>query len=171
MKKKLYDERKYKKVIAEIGKGCYEIFKPDNPLTKYVYDALPDKCEYRFIGACLSTSATLTTATADYLVDGEKILKSEHVIIQRGFRYCEHDGYPHINADDYVIFVDEKGAVWRIHRDSSSDHYIGIATWVGSDTIANAHHLPKEPRGPYYKYLENGASIPIKIECRGEPGA
>ena len=76
----------------------------------------------------------------------------------------EHDETPHLNADDNIIFPDQKGNIWKIARSDSPDHYIKIAEYAGIQHIAEAYHLPIDKYGSCSKYVENGASMPIKIE-------
>ena len=166
MKKKPWPERKYTKILKEIGENCYEILEPSDPFIHFLYQDQPGHFPHRFVGVCLSTcnSAPINTATVDYVCENIEISRGAHVIDWRTFRYCEHDGYPHLNADDNIIFPDKRGNIWKISRNDAPDHYIGIVTWAGFRYIAEAYHLPKEKQGPYNKYVENGAAVPIKIE-------
>ncbi len=166
MKKKIWSEEKYTKILSEVGEGNYQIFEPKDPFIPYLYQELPKQFPYRFMGVCLATSATIATATVDFVCEDISIAKGSHVIDWRTFRYCEHDGYPHLNADDNIIFPDKKGNIWKISRNDAPDHYISIATWAGLNYIAEAYHLPQEKQGPYSKYVANGATVPIRIECR-----
>lgn len=166
MKKKLWSEQKYTRIVKEIGEGNYQIFEPQDPFVSYLYQDFPGQFPHRFMGVCLATSATIATSTVDFVCEDIKIARGSQVIDWRTFRYCEHDGYPHLNADDNIIFPDHKGNIWKISKNDAPDHYINIATWAGLNYIAEAYHLPCEKQGPYSKYVENGATVPIRIECQ-----
>src|SRR4030042_929165 len=97
----------------------------------FLYQYQPGQFPYRFIGVCLSTcNAAITTASMDYMCENIEIARGAHVIDWRTFRYCEHDGYPHLNADDNIMFPDKKGNIWKVSRSDAPDHYINIATWA-----------------------------------------
>lgn len=163
MKKKLWDEKKYSKILKEVGEGRYQLLYPNDSFISDIFGGLSSSFQDRFTCACITTSATIATSTVDYKCEGFSIPKGSHVINWRTFRYCEHDGNPHFNADDNIICPDDKGNIWKISRDSSPDHYISIATWAGLQNIADAYYLPAEPNGPYSQYIENGATVPIKF--------
>ena len=163
MKKKLWNEKKYNKILNEVGEGRYQILYPDDSFISDIFTNLPGSLQDRFTCACITTSATTAIATVDYKCEGFIIPKGSHVINWRTFRYCEHDRNPHFNADDNIICPDDKGNIWKVSRDDSPDHYISIATWAGLQHIADAYYLPTEPNGPYLQYIENGATVPIKF--------
>ena len=104
MKKKIWNEKKYNKILNEVGKGRYQILYPDNSFISDIFDSLPGSLQDRFTCACITTSATTATTTVDYKCEGFIIPKGSHVVNWRTFRYCEHDGNPHLNADDNIIF-------------------------------------------------------------------
>ncbi|MBU2540932.1 MAG: hypothetical protein KJ593_03420 [Candidatus Omnitrophica bacterium] len=162
MFKKLWDSIKYKKILSEVGDGRYQIFSPEDPfISSYLSPGLAKKHEDKFTCVCLATCATIVTSTIDYACEGVIIPKCSPVVLWRTFRYCEHDGVPHLNADDNIIFPDQKGSIWKVSKTDSEDHYISIATWAGLNVIASAYHLPQVPSGAYSDYVENGASVPI----------
>lgn len=145
MKKKLWPEKKYTKILKEIGKNCYEIFEPSNAFIQVLYHDQPGQFPQRFIGVCLSTcsSITINTAAVDYVCENIEISRGTDVVDWRTFRYCEYDGRPHLNAEDNIISPDKKGNIWKVSRNDVPDHYFGIATWAGLGDIAEAYHLPK----------------------------
>jgi len=163
MKKKPWDEKKYSKILEEVGKGRYQLLYPNDSFISEIFGGLPGSLHDRFTCACVTTSATTATATVDYVCEGFMIPKGSHVINWRTFRYCEHDQNPHFNADDNIICPDNKGNIWKVSRNDSPDHYVSIATWAGLQYIADAYRLPTEPNGPYSQYIENGATVPIKF--------
>ncbi|MCK9615280.1 MAG: hypothetical protein M0R48_07250 [Candidatus Omnitrophica bacterium] len=163
MKKKLWDEKKYTDILKEVGEGRYKIFNPDDPFISYLSPGLFDKYEYKFNCVCLATSTTIATATVDYKCEGFLIPKHSQVVLWRNFRYCTHDGSPHLNADDNIIFPDQSGDVWKVSKTDAYDHYVAIASWAGLQTITSVYHLPDQPCGLYPQYIEKGANVPVKF--------
>ncbi len=163
MGKKLWKEKKFTKILQEVGIGNYHIFKPEEPFTSVLYSSPPSQLPDGFMGVCLSTANALAISHIDFIGEDFVIPKSSPIVVWRTFRYCMHDGVQHLNAEDSVIFNDEKGNVWKADRHDSPDHYLPIATWAGLQHIAEAFHLPTESYGPYSKYVENGASLYVKL--------
>lgn len=166
MKKKIWSEQKYKKILEEIGKGNYKIFEPQDSFIPYLYKGLPERFYDRFVGVCLASGTSTYVSNVDFACEDIKIARGAQVIVWRTLRYCEHDGCPHLNADDNITFPDDKGNVWKISRNDAPDHYIRIATWAGLGHIAEAYHLPQDKQGTYSEYIENGAEVPIRMECQ-----
>jgi len=164
MKKRIWDEKKYNISLNEVGKDSYRLFHPDDDLIPILFNDFPETYGSRFMGVGLSSGTSI--ATVDFACEGITISKGSQIVAWRTFRYCEHDGIPHLNADDNIIFPDQKGNIWKLARNDSPDHYIEIAEYAGIQHIADAYHLPINPYGPCCKYVENGASMPIRIERR-----
>jgi len=116
------------------------------------------------MGVCMASGTSIATVNVDFACEGITISKGSQIVAWRTLRYCEHDETPHLNADDNIIFPDQKGNIWKIARSDSPDHYIKIAEYAGIQHIAEAYHLPIDKYGSCSKYVENGASMPIKIE-------
>ena len=64
-----------------------------------------------------------------------------------------------------MFFAHKTGRIGRVARKDSEDHYKEIAKFGGVEHIAEAFHLPKEKSGPISQYVENGALVPIRIDC------
>ncbi|MFH1692091.1 MAG: hypothetical protein ABIC68_05960 [Candidatus Omnitrophota bacterium] len=150
-------EIQYNKLLEELGPANFRVFDPDDfPLGTANASALH---------ICVSTSASGIINIQRVSYKGLELLLDSPIIVQRDERFCQHDGSPHFNSDDQVFFVTKNGDVGRIHRKDSPDHYIAISTYGGLQHIAQAYHLPKEKFGPIRNYIENGALMPIRIDC------
>jgi len=159
MKTKLFSEQKYTKILKEVGRSSYKIWEPTEPI---VSELVPNFKKYQFMGVCMGTSSTLSL---DITYQGYKIPKGSEIIVQRVFRECQHGGTPHLNADDKVFFPIKNGNIMQLSRNDAPDHYVKITTLGGLGGIAAAYHLPHEKAGPINQYSENGALVPIKIDC------
>lgn len=159
--RKIIDEKKYNKIWGVVGSNRYSVFYPEDDFIPVLYGTLPETYGGDFAGVCISSGSTLNV---DYICEGIKLAKGAQVIAWRTLRHCNHDGTRHLNATDNIMFPDQKGNIWKVARNDSPDHYVNIATYAGLKTIIQAYHLPEEKQGPYDKYVENGATVPIKIE-------
>ncbi len=161
MKPKLDNENRHKRIIEEVGHSSFRIFDKDNPFVQTICPQLRDT---PFVAVCLSTG---DTAQRPFTYEGIYIPEGSDIIIQRVFRYCEHNGTPHLNADDVLYFPDKKGNIIRIFRNDAPDHWLKIAGFSGLTHIAKAYHLPTATAGPANSYAENGALVPILMDCPG----
>lgn len=152
------NDKIFKYFVDRVGPANYEILYHDAPIpTIEVYP--PYKGAY----ICVSTSAGLHIETVSYR--GLELAPSAPIFVMRNIRYCEHDGKPHLNSDDNVFFAHKSGRIGRVARKDAEDHYREISTFGGLGHIAEALHLPKEQSGPISQYVENGALVPIRIDC------
>ena len=167
LKPKPFKESTYTKIVKALGDNSYRIVKPGEDFVTVAHIDTDLMRQKSHAYTCVSTSASTSTIKTQYFIEPEiELCHGTQVVDVRQFRYCEHDDTPHINADDNIICVDTKGNVWRIPRKDFPDHYISIAEWAGFSSLANAHNLPTKTEGTVSEYLENGALLPIKIECR-----
>lgn len=149
----------YKKSLEEVGRGRYSIAEPGDPLIS-VFGL--DSLGIPFLGVCAGTGSVLQV---DFVYHGLCIPKGSDILIQRVLRPCNHGGIYHGNADDYLYFPVKSGNIVRVSRTDSPDHFISLSASGGLDHIASAYHLPELKSGPISQYVENGAFMPIRIDC------
>jgi len=149
----------YKKSLEEVGHGRYSIAEPGDPLIS-VFGL--DSLEMPFLGVCAGTGSVLQV---DFIYRVFLIPKGSEILIQRVLRPCNHGGVYHGNADDYLYFPVKSGNIVRISRIDSPDHFVSLSATAGLENIASAYHLPELRSGPISQYVENGALMPIRIDC------
>ena len=159
MTPKLFSTNIYSKILKEVGPSSYLFLEPNDRITNELFPRLQ---ELGFHAVCLSTGDTLETSL---IYRDFTIPKGSEIIMQRVFRYCDHGGTIHLNADDYLYFPVKDGRILYTSRRDAPDHYMCIVSEAGLTPIAEAYQLPVEKQGPIYKYKENGALIPIKMDC------
>ncbi|MFA5155807.1 MAG: hypothetical protein WC532_00225 [Candidatus Omnitrophota bacterium] len=152
------NDKIFKYFVEQMGPANYEIFNSEEPMPFVV--AQPP---YRGFYTCISTSATIDIKTVSYR--NLELAPDAPVVVMRNMRYCDHNDKPHLNSDDTVFFAHKSGRIGRVVRKDAEDHYKEIAKIGGLEHIAEAFHLPKETSGPISQYVENGASVPIRIDC------
>ena len=164
MKKRPWDENKFTKILKEVGIGMFRILKPRDPLSNTIYSTPPDSFADYAKCAAITTSVTTVTANVDFKCEGIVIPRGSPIVAFRTFRYCSHNGSPHLNADDNIIFPDKTGNIWKVAKTDSPDHYIPLTMWSGTQVIDSAYHLPTIFSGEYSHYVNCGAYVPISVE-------
>jgi hypothetical protein len=165
---KLYPESSYTKVINDIGPYHYQIFEENDALPDEVFKNQLSILQYNCVFAC--SGAT----TADYHIslettDGYQdignitVPKGHNILVVRLLRHCEHDGTPHFNADDQVIFPATNGNVYRLSRNDAPDHYVALVRNAGIQDVASAYNLPDDKYGHIDHYSYKGASLHVEI--------
>jgi hypothetical protein len=161
MKVKLYSEKNYNSILRELQPASYKICESTEPLIQTISPGL-NNYPYPLLTVVMGTGSTLE---APLYYQGYIIPAGEEIIVQRVLRHCVHNGTPHLNADDNIIFPVQNGNILRVSRKDAPDHYMQIAKLGGLEDVAFAYHLPTEKMGPVNKYCENGATVPIEINC------
>ena len=95
--------------------------------------------------------------------------KGHDIMVVRLLRHCEHDGTPHFNADDQIIFPANNGNIYRLSRNYAPDHYITLTTNAGIQDVASAYNLPEDKYGPINHYSHKGASLQVDAHRRVSP--
>ncbi len=165
---KLYPEPSYNKLISDIGPYHYQIFEENDPLPDEVFRNQLSIPQYNCILACSGTTTAdynISLATNDGYQQISNIIvpKGHEIMVVRLLRHCEHDGTPHFNADDQVIFPATNGNIYRLSRNDSPDHYITLAGNAGIQDIASAYNLPNDKYGPIDRYSHKGANLHVNI--------
>jgi hypothetical protein len=124
--------------------------------------------QYNFVVACSGTTTadyhiSLVTKGGLQEIGGIVIPKGHDITVVRLLRHCEHDGTPHFNADDQIIFPAADGNVYRLSRKDAPDHYIALSANVGIQDVASAFNLPDEKYGPINEYSHKGASLHVEL--------
>lgn len=165
---RIFPEESYENIINEIGSYHYRIYEKGDSLPEGIYknELLFDQ----YYVSCISTGSTasnykfsLETLDDEKGIDKIYIPKESELIVVRLLRYCEHDGKPHYNADDQIIFQAIDGNIFRLSRNDAPDHYINLVKSASLQGIAEAYRLPCDKSGPADKYVENGAGMYIQI--------
>jgi len=152
-------EKLYKKVTKILPQASYQIVEPHDALAKDIGPTM----DQQWVSAWVSTSdVTMVEHRCGTLI----IPPGSQIIHQRIFRHCTHNGTPHLNADDMVLFPIKEGNIVGVYRKDAPDHYTSILQYGGLEHIANEYHLPKQKAGHINAYTVNGASIPIIIDFK-----
>ena len=165
---KLYPALSYDKLISEIGPYHYQIFEKNDLLPDEVFKNQLSIPQYNCVLACSGTTTAdynISLATNDGYQQISNIIvpKGHEIMVVRLLRHCEHDGTPHFNADDQVIFPATNGNIYRLSRNDSPDHYITLAGNAGIQDIASAYNLPNDKYGPIDRYSHKGANLHVNI--------
>lgn len=152
------NEKIFKYLVDEVGPANYMIFDHGAPMPFVRVNP-----SYNAVYTCCSTSATIDIQTVSYR--GLELAPDAPILVMRNMGYCEHDGKLHLNSDDNVFFAHKSGRIGRVARSDAEDHYKEVSKFSGLGHIAEAYHLPKEKSGPINQYVENGALVPIRIDC------
>lgn len=170
MKKlEIFPDTAYANLVKMIGPYRYNIYNPSETLPNEVFKNELNISQYKCVFACVGATQ------ADYNISLERIGGSEtiqnvivpkdrEIIAVRLLRKCNHDGTPHYNADDQIIFPTNKGDVYRISRRNAPDHYIPLTKNAGISSIADAYNLPDLQNGPIDHYDYNGASLHFDLK-------
>lgn len=152
------NDKIFKYFVDQVGPANYAIFNSDVPMPFAAAHTL-----YSGFYTCISTSASIDIKTVSYRE--LELAPRAPVVVMRNMRYCDHNGKPHLNSDDTVFFAHKNGRIGRVARKDAEDHYKEISKFGGLEYIAEAFHLPEEKSGPISQYVENGALVPIRIDC------
>ncbi len=81
------------------------------------------------------------------------------VFLVRNFRYCTHDGNPHVNADDTVAWRDRRGRPWLLSSRHGSDHYRSLSAGTTTNDVVASFHIPPERRGTIERFRAAGGML------------
>lgn len=166
---KSYPESSYTKILTEVNPYYYRIYDKNDPVPDEIFKRQLNITQYNFVVACSGTTTSdyhIALATTDGLKEvggGIVIPKGCDITVIRLLRHCEHDGTPHFNADDQIIFPAVNGNVYRLNRKDAPDHYIALSGNAGIQDIASAYNLPDDKHGPIKQYSYKGASLHVKL--------
>jgi len=77
-----------------------------------------------------------TTYQGPQLVEGPfAVREGGHLVFQKTWRYCEHDGNPHINADIIAYWEGLNGKWYRSIAGMPVDHYLTLASGTANTVI------------------------------------
>ena len=169
MKIKPFPESNFSKLIKDIGESRYRIFEESELLPDGVFRSSFNFENYNCVFASTAATASdynlvLKTPSGDDKIDNLFIPQGSPIIVVRLLRYCEHDGIPHYNADDQIIFPTREGLTYRLSRKNIPDHYIALSEITGQKDIANAYRLPNQKSGMSKDYKANGAELHVDFD-------
>lgn len=148
-------EKIYKSLTKLLSPRSYRIIENNELAAKEILPTAP----YPFVTAVASTSYSTHPC---YLFGNHIIEKNSLIAHQRVYRYCEHDREPHLNADDYLYFVNTKGNVMRCQRYDNlrNDHRVSVSGFSSVEQIGEKYSLPKDKSGSITHFFSKGAILP-----------
>lgn len=166
---KPFPKSNFSKLINDIGESRYRIFEESELLPDGVFRSNFNFGNYNCVFASTTATASdynlvLKTAGADDKINNLFIPQGNPIIVVRLLRYCEHDGIPHYNADDQIIFPTREGLTYRLSRKNTPDHYIALSEIAGQKDIVNAYRLPNQKYGMAKDYKANGAELYVEFD-------
>jgi len=94
--------------------------------------AIPIESNFR------KTAFVGTTYQGPLLFDSPFAVKQGgHMVFQKIWRYCEHDGVPHVNADIIAYWESLNGKWYRSIAGTPVDHYLTLASGTANTAIRN----------------------------------
>jgi len=170
-KVKPFPEGNFTRLIEEIGEYRYKIFEESELLPDGVFRNIFNFESFNCVFASTAATASdynlvLKTPDGDDKIDNLFIPKGNPIIVVRLLRYCEHDGIPHYNADDQIIFPTREGLTYRLSRKNTPDHYIALSDIACQKNIATAYRLPEQKSGLAKDYKENGAELHVDFDTK-----
>jgi hypothetical protein len=165
---KLYPEASYRKILTEVNPYYYRIFEQSDTMPDDIFKKQLSIPQYSLVVACSGTTVadyhlSLATRYGFQEMGGIVIPKGYDITIVRLLRHCEHDGTPHFNADDQIIFPASDGNVYRLSRNDAPDHYMALSTNAGIKDVASAYNLPDDKFGPIAQYSHKGATLHVEL--------
>jgi len=82
-------------------------------------------------------------------------------------RYDLHDGKPHLNKDEVLIFSDTNGRPWQLYAEAQPDHYHALSIDSGLGAALEIHRWPAAPAGTLAAMHQAGALVDFST---GKPG-
>lgn len=170
MKKiKPFSEKSFSHLIDIIGSYQYHIYEPSEMLPDGLFKEQLNFPDYNCAFVCTGTTTNdyqIELATIDGTESLESILvpKDQNILVVRLLRRCEHDGHPHYNADDQIIFPTANGCIYRLSRKDAPDHYVELSENASCQSVAEAFALPEEDSGPIDDYKAKGAEIYVNCD-------
>jgi len=89
------------------------------------------------------------------------------VFLLRNYRYCDHNGSPHFNADDYAFWRDRGGHAWKAPYSDAPDHYRNVVAGTAVSDVWATFGIPRENSGPLGHFREGGAHLDFVDPCPG----
>jgi hypothetical protein len=74
-------------------------------------------------------------------------------------RFDLHDGAPHFNKDDVLIFADSGGRPWQLYADGQPDHYRALSVDSGLGAALEINRWPAAPTGTLASMQQAGALV------------
>jgi len=166
-----FPEGSFSRLINEIGKSRYRIFEESELLPDGVFRSNFNFQNYNCVFASTASTVSeynlvLKTTSGDDKINNLVIPQGEPIVVVRLLRYCEHDGKPHYNADDQIIFPTRDGLTYRLSRKDTPDHYIALSDIAGQKDIANAYRLPDQKSGMAKDYKAKGAELHVDVDTK-----
>ena len=163
-----FPENHFTQLMSDIGESRYKIFEKTELLPDGVFRSNFHFQDYNCVFASTAATASdynivLKTAGGENKISNLFIPKGNPIIVVRLLRYCEHDGIPHYNADDQVIFPTREGLTYRLSRKNAPDHYIALSGIAGLRDIADAYQLPDQKYGMAKDYKAKGAELHVEF--------
>lgn len=166
---KIYPESDFTRLVDDIGISHYKIFEKDELLPGGVFRSNFNFQDYNCVFSSTAATASdynivLKTAGGENKINNLFVPQGAPIVVVRLLRYCEHDGIPHYNADDQIIFPTLEGAIYRFSRKNAPDHYIALSQTASLQHIADAYRLPDQKYGMAKDYRAKGAELHVEFD-------
>ena len=89
------------------------------------------------------------------------------VFLLKNYRYCDHDGSPHFNADGYAFWEDDEGRAWKASARDAPDHYRSIVAGTAVSDVWDVFGIPRKSHGTLAHFREGGAYLDFVESCPG----
>jgi len=128
-------------------------------LPKYLqsYASGKSKC---VVVASSDFSCSASSIAPEYAPEGR-------VFLLRNYRYCEHNGSPHFNADDYAFWEDREGRPWKASARDATDHYRNIVAGTAVSDVWDVFGIPRDNSGSLAYFRKQGAHLDFVESCPG----
>lgn len=161
MRPRMYDRSKLDTLRTEVPNRTFRRYDEPNGLDEIIDEAGPARLR------CTVVASSFFDSQQDHPLG--KMAPCGEVILVRRYRYCEHDGSPHFNADNQLLWSDATGRAWQATPANAPDHYIAVISGTALEEIAEAYLLPEQKQGSIELFREDGARLDFGPVCPGGP--
>ncbi|MCK4408565.1 MAG: hypothetical protein KAW67_00675 [Candidatus Eisenbacteria sp.] len=78
------------------------------------------------------------------------------------FRYCKHDGTPHFNVDNRLLWCDADGNEWQLSSTEGGDHYRTALSGTGLINLSGDYAFPPGYSGPISDFAGGGVCVDVR---------
>jgi len=165
-KMSLFDENDYRTLLDEYGSSAYTVIDNICELNPCTITRIPEDQDWKIAVICsgiIFEDKIIGFQRKDSIDKDEThiVPANSQIILVRYFRECNHDGTPHFNVDDQLIYPCKDGKIYRFARRDSPDHYIELIGASSLTSIGSVYSLPIQKHGEIADYKANGAIYPV----------
>ena len=137
---KKFSSWRYEAICEEVTPNQYSYWTVQDDISAAVANLAGYPGSGDFYGCLVVTSRTSENPPS---IGGVEVRANSPVVFVRTVRYCEHDGRPHINADDRLLFQGSTGA-YKLEQRDATDHYTRLSTDTSLDFVTAQLKLPSD---------------------------